>query len=74
MKSVKISSKNQVVIPSEVRAKLGLSEGDRLIIERLTENEVTLRKEPSYRDLKGVLPKNEHDAVSRVRALRNNWR
>jgi len=40
---VKISSKGQVVIPKEVREKLGLRAGDYLLVE-LEGDEVKLRK------------------------------
>ena len=45
MKTITLSSKNQVVIPSSVRAKLGLHSGDRLIIEKVTDKEVVLKKQ-----------------------------
>ena len=73
MKTITISSKNQVVIPSSVRTKLGLRSGDKLIIERITDKEVVLKKEPSYKDFIGTLPTQQHDPVKRVRDLRDNW-
>ena len=73
MKSITISSKNQVVIPSSVRTKLGLHSGDRLVIERVTSTEVVLKKEPTYHDLIGTLPTQKTDPVERVRELRDSW-
>jgi AbrB family looped-hinge helix DNA binding protein len=73
MKTITISSKNQVVIPSSVRMKLGLRSGDKLIIERITDKEVVLKKEPSYEDLIGTLPVQRQDPVQRVRDLRETW-
>jgi len=73
MKTITISSKNQVVIPSSVRAKLGLRSGDKLIIERVTDKEVVFKKEPSYKDFIGTLPTQPLDPVKRVRDLRDNW-
>ena len=73
MKTITISSKNQVVIPSAVRTRLKLHSGDKLVIERMTDKEVVLSKEPSYRDFIGTLPTQKQDPVKRVRDLRNNW-
>ncbi len=73
MKTITISSKNQVVIPSSVRTKLKLHSGDRLVIERITDREVVLSKEPSYKDFIGTLPAQQQDPVKRVRELRDNW-
>jgi AbrB family looped-hinge helix DNA binding protein len=74
MKSITISSKNQVVIPSSVRVKLGVKSGDKLLIERVSATEVVLKKEPSYKDLIGILPAQTKDAAQRIRELRNDWR
>ena len=74
MKSITISSKNQVVIPSAVRAKLKVGSGDRLIVDRVTDTEVVLKKEPSYYDLIGIVPAQKKDPVERIRELRDNWR
>ena len=73
MKTITISSKNQVVIPSSVRTRLKLRSGDKLVIERMTDKEVVLRKEPSYRDFIGTLPAQQQDPVKRIRNLRDNW-
>jgi len=73
MKTITISSKNQVVIPSSVRIKLGLRSGDKLVIERITDKEVVLKKEPSYSDFIGTLPAQQQDPVKRVRDLRDKW-
>jgi len=71
--AITISSKNQIVIPSAVRAKLGVGSGDRLTVERLSDTEVVLRKEPSYHELIGTLPTGD-DPVKRIRTLRDNWK
>ncbi len=73
MKTITISSKNQIVIPSSVRAKLGVGSGDKLVIERLSNNEVVLKKEPTYRELIGTLPSQKEDPVKRVRKFRDSW-
>lgn len=73
MKSITISSKNQVVIPSSVREKLGLRSGDKLVVDRMTSTEVVLKKEPTYYDLIGTLPSLKKDPVERVRELRDDW-
>jgi AbrB family looped-hinge helix DNA binding protein len=73
MKTITISSKNQVVIPSSVRATLGVSSGDKLIIDRVSDNEVVLKKQPSYEELIGTLPTKQQNPVKRIRELRDNW-
>ena len=73
MKSITISSKNQVVIPSAVRAKLGVQSGDRLVIDRVNENEVVLKKEPSYHQLIGTIPTQNEDPTQRIRTIRDEW-
>ncbi|HUC78675.1 MAG TPA: AbrB/MazE/SpoVT family DNA-binding domain-containing protein [Candidatus Saccharimonadales bacterium] len=73
MKTITLSSKNQVVIPSSVRLKLGIRSGNKLIVESVTSNRVVLRKEASYKDLMGTLPSQKTDPVNRIREIRNNW-
>ncbi len=74
MNTITLSSKNQIVIPSSVRKRLGLAGGDRLVIERVTDTEVVLKKEPGYHDLIGTLPSQKQDPVERVRQLRDDWK
>jgi AbrB family looped-hinge helix DNA binding protein len=73
MKSITLSSKNQIVIPSAVRAKLNIKSGDRLIIERTSDTEVVLRKEPSYHELIGTLATQKQNPVKRIRKVRDSW-
>jgi AbrB family looped-hinge helix DNA binding protein len=74
MKTITISSKNQVVIPSAVRTRLKLRSGDRLVVDRMTDTEVVFKKEPSYHDFIGVVPTQKKDPVERIREMRDNWR
>lgn len=74
MQTITISSKNQVVIPSSARKALGVKSGDKLIVERLTNTEIVLKKEPSYRDLIGTLPTQNKDATERIREQRDDWK
>ena len=74
MQTITISSKNQIVIPSEVRAVLGVASGDKLIVERLNSDEVVLKKEPTYHDLIGSLQTVQENPVKRIRTLRNDWK
>ncbi len=53
---VKVSSKGQVVIPRNVRARLGLKAGDYLLIE-LEGDEVKLRKIKPIEKFRGILKK-----------------
>ena len=74
MKVITISSRNQIVIPSAVRAKLKIGSGDKLIVERVTDTEVILKKALSYYDFLGIAKLHKKDPVQRVREMRNTWR
>jgi AbrB family looped-hinge helix DNA binding protein len=74
MQKVKLSGKNQIVIPKSVRGKLHLAGGDELIVDKITKNSVVFKKAPSYHDLRGVIKPQKKDAVNRVRELRKNWK
>jgi hypothetical protein len=39
----------------------------------MTDKEVVLSKEPSYRDFIGTLPTQQQDPVKRIRKLRDIW-
>ena len=74
MKTITLSSKNQIVIPSSVRLQLGLVSGDKLIVDRISDTEVVLKKEPSYQDLIGTLVTQKENPVERIRQLRDDWK
>lgn len=74
MKIITISSKNQIVIPREMREELGISSGDKLVVERLENGEAVLKKAPSYHDLIGIAPALDDDPVERIRKVRDHWR
>ena len=46
MSTATLSSKSQVVLPAEVRRRLGLRPGDRLVIE-VEDDHVVIRKAPA---------------------------
>ncbi|MBL8121766.1 hypothetical protein JNM87_03380 [Candidatus Saccharibacteria bacterium] len=46
MKTIMLSSKNQIVVPSAVRKKMSASSADRFIVAKITATEAMLRKEP----------------------------
>ena len=73
MSVITVSSKNQIVIPSIVRSRLGIVSGDKLIVAKITNTEVVIKKEPSYSDLIGTLPTQKKDPVNRIREIRENW-
>jgi AbrB family looped-hinge helix DNA binding protein len=60
---VKVSSKGQIVIPSEIRDRYGFTEGTELIVKPLDENRLLLEKVPRLSELFGFLGKAK---VSRV--------
>jgi AbrB family looped-hinge helix DNA binding protein len=45
MQRVKVSRKNQIAVPSEVRKKLGIQAGDVLTVD-IRDGEIVLRKDP----------------------------
>ncbi len=51
---VKVMSRGLIALPSDIRKKLGVREGDILKVE-VKDNEVVLRKEKRIYDLKGAL-------------------
>jgi AbrB family looped-hinge helix DNA binding protein len=75
MLSVKISTKYQIAVPSEVRKKLGLKAGDRLDVE-VEGDVIHLRRHvPAGTRLLGI---GAHlydgtDAAERIRAMRDEW-
>lgn len=77
MRSVKVSTKHQIVIPREARARLGIGAGDRLDV-RITDDEIVLSRRPtraSDRLLELAAGRGwyEPDPVTYVRALRDEW-
>jgi len=52
---VKVMARGLIALPSDVRKKLGVKEGDILKVE-VKDQEVVLRKEKRIYDLKGALP------------------
>ena len=58
---VKMSSKGQVVIPRDVRDRLGLKAGDYLLVE-LEGDEVKLRKIKPIEKFRGILRKGISDS------------
>lgn len=71
MSSVKLSSNYQVVIPKEVRKKLGLTKGQYLYIKHVGKQDVTLTAEDPvsryYGALKGVWTEDPVEYQRRIR-------
>ena len=77
MPSIKVSAKNQIVVPSEARARLGIGAGDRLDV-MVTNDAIVLRKLPTRPSdrLRGLAAGRgwyEADPVAYVRTLRDDW-
>ncbi|MDJ1423115.1 MAG: AbrB/MazE/SpoVT family DNA-binding domain-containing protein [Candidatus Methanoperedens sp.] len=70
MEIVKLSSKGQVVIPAKIRKELGLSEGDKLFIDR-RQGEVILHPVVKLSRLKGI--DKLRAASDEVRKIRKEW-
>jgi AbrB family looped-hinge helix DNA binding protein len=62
MAEATLSSKYQIVIPSEVRKKLGLKSGDKLIITTAFDKMIVLEKPKSYSAAIRALPPTKYPA------------
>ena len=75
MLSVKVSSKNQIAVPSEARKALGIKAGDRLGVE-VRDGMIVLRPQVEtvadrlYGSGRGIYGP---DPVAYIRALRDEW-
>ena len=72
MHEVKLSSKNQIVIPREVRSALGVKAGDKMVIVTRGEKAIMLRKPKRYSKAtagmaKGIYPSDY------LKAERESW-
>ena len=61
MPEAKVSSKNQIVIPREVRQQLGLKPGDKIVLALHGDTAIMIRKPKKYPEalagiLKGMYP------------------
>jgi AbrB family looped-hinge helix DNA binding protein len=77
MLSVKVSTKHQIVVPSQARRQLGIEAGDRLDVQ-VTGDAIVLRKRPARASdrLRGLAAGKgwyEPDPVTFVRRLREEW-
>jgi len=70
MEIVKLSAKGQLVIPARLRKELGLSEGDRLFIERKQE-EVILKPVVKLSKLRGI--DKLEGASEKIEKIRKEW-
>ena len=52
---VKVSSKGQIVIPSDIRDRYGFTKGTELIVKPLDENRILLERVPRLSELFGFL-------------------
>ena len=68
---VKVMSRGLIALPSDIRKRLGVREGDILKVE-VKDNEVVLRKEKRIYDLKGAFStdrvKAQHKSFSEILA------
>jgi len=70
MEKVKLSAKGQIVIPARIRRELGLSEGDRLFIER-RQGEVILKPVVKLSELRGI--DKLEGASKEIEKMRKKW-
>lgn len=77
MLSVKVSTKHQIVVPSQARRELGIQAGDRLDV-LVSGDSIVLRKRPALASdrLRGLAAGKgwyDPDPVTYVRRLRDEW-
>lgn len=76
MLSVKVSTKHQIVVPSEARRALGIVAGDRLTVE-VTPEAIVLRPRTQHAGARlrglGSMIWQDVDPVEYVRRLRDEW-
>ncbi|MCD6456589.1 MAG: AbrB/MazE/SpoVT family DNA-binding domain-containing protein [Methanophagales archaeon] len=70
MEIVKLSAKGQIVIPAWIRKELGLSKGDKLLIERRQEK-VILKPVVKLSKLRGV--DKLEGASEKIEKIRKEW-
>ena len=70
MEIVKLSAKGQIVIPAWIRKELGLSKGDKLLIERRQEK-VILKPMVKLSELRGI--DKLEGASDKVERIRKEW-
>jgi len=75
MKKVKVSLKGQVVIPKVIREKIGIKEGDEVIVESSEEGVVILKKpKDPVKEMRGLFKeKLKKSSVELVKELRKEW-
>lgn len=76
MVTVKMSSKNQVVIPREARERLGLRPGDRLVVS-LDDHRIVMERHPASLtdEIRGGLRGRYGEDVDRyLRQERESWK
>jgi AbrB family looped-hinge helix DNA binding protein len=76
MLSVKVSSKQQISLPSEARRRLGIHPGDRLTVQ-VVDDTLVLRRRPE-RPSERMAGIGRHiwdgvDPVERIRRMRDEW-
>ena len=74
MPTATLSSKSQIVLPAEIRGRLGIRPGDRLVVE-LEGDHVVIRK-PPHSDVEALAAyrsKIWHDYADEVQSGRDEW-
>jgi AbrB family looped-hinge helix DNA binding protein len=68
-KEVVVTRRGQTTIPTEVRRKLGIEEGSKLLVE-VEDHKVVLTKVPSIFDLAGTSKLSREEAFKRLDEMR----
>ncbi|HEX8696063.1 MAG TPA: AbrB/MazE/SpoVT family DNA-binding domain-containing protein [Longimicrobium sp.] len=74
MPTARLSSKSQIVIPVEIRRKLGIEPGDELLLETEDDRIVIRKSTQSALELLESLPKEIwKNAAEEIQRMRDEW-
>lgn len=74
MARVKVTRNYQVTIPEDVRKKLGIAEGDYVLIETLDKTLAVMRRVVPLEDLAGAWDEEMDTIMEDVRKLWKTWK
>jgi len=75
MEKVKVSPKGQIVIPKEFRDQFGIKEGEEVVVERVKEGVLVMKKvKDPVKAMVGLFKgKTKKSSVELVREIRDEW-
>ena len=71
---VKVTRNYQVTLPSIIRDKLGIEQGDYVVISIEANGKVTLRRKIPLKELKGVWDREMDEIMKQVKRTWSRWK